>query len=126
MIGKPSWAQFDFEGGGLQAAQLAYRRRSRKPWVARLWWLLLFPLMAHRVYLQGVRGWPWVLGMLALVVVSGFVSPYVLVLPVAFQVADVFKLDAMLSEANRRIRQEVFLRSDVAPAPHFDDPALNP
>ncbi len=125
------WQALDLEGGGLQHlnSELA-RRRRRLPLAFALW--LLFPLGAHRFYLDSPRtalGLP-VLTALSLLGAALFPPAAVagLVALAFWGIADLFWIPRRVPAVNKALRVALFMAGDAAPPPGYrgrygdDDP----
>ena len=118
-----SWKKLDLEGAGLQHVNIVLARRLKKrPAAYGLW--LLFPLGAHRFYLEerigaSVYG---ALSALALILWLTLHTRYALaplLAALAFAVYDLLWIDRRLVALNKKIRMNLYLRAGAAPPPGY-------
>ena len=118
-----AWRRLDLAGGGLQEANRELARNLRRRGTAYALWLL-FPVGAHRFYLAEPRGG------LAYIVASGLVT--VILVPgwtlaalgvCAFMVApalfDLWWIDRRVTDLNKRLRMQAYLRPVPGAPPGF-------
>ena len=108
-----AWQRFDFEGGGLQSANLVLARALRKRGVAYILWVF-FPLGAHALYLRApVRAAIYVLLSLLLAGVwfssAASWSAVPLAGLVAFALYDLWWIDRRVVTLNKEIRMRVYM-----------------
>lgn len=116
----PSWKQIDLAGGGLQSANIRLARLLKRRHIAYAL-LLLFPVGAHRLYLEDRRGaLLYCLGSAAAILsVSAGAAPVAYALGavlLARALFDVRWIDNALTRINKRLRVEVYM-SQTAGAP---------
>lgn len=127
----PSWKQKNLAGGGLQSANIRLARLLKRRRTAYAL-LLLFPLGAHRVYLEDRRGaLLYCLGSVAAAVslISGaaLVSSALAALLAGAALLDIRWIENAVVRINKRLRIEVYMsQTDGAPAGYqgrfVDDP----
>jgi hypothetical protein len=127
----PSWKEMDLAGGGLQSANIRLARLLKRRRIAYAL-LLLFPVGAHRLYLEDRRG--------ALLYCVGSAAATLSLLagaaPLAYAVGvallarallDVRWIDNALTRINKRLRIEVYMGQTAgAPAGYQGRFAGNP
>lgn len=107
------WRELDFEGGGLQAANLRLARTLRRRNIA--WGLLLvFPLGAHRWYLGerlSAPLFPLLTAAAATFALMGWTTAALLKLLAlgALLAYDILTLERRITAANKRLRMAVYL-----------------
>ena len=116
----PSWKQKNFGGGGLQSANIRLARLLKRRRVAYPL-LVLFPLGAHRLYLEDRRGsLLYCLGSAALavslIVGAGPLAWALAALLVGAALLDIRWIEKALVRINKRLRMEVYM-SQTAGAP---------
>ncbi len=127
-----TWKRLDLEGGGLQTLNLRLARALRRRRTAYLLWLL-FPLGAHRAYLDDRRGSLGYGALTAAAAVLGLAWGWQAALvPAALLAAaaarDLWWIDRRLVELNKHIRMAAWLGHGAAPPPGWkgrpldDDP----
>lgn len=114
-----AWKKIDLEGAGLQALNLYLARRMKRRGTAYLLWLL-FPLGAHRFYLEERLGAAAYLGatLLALLLWAILSTPLAIVpvlLALGFALYDLVWIDRRVTAFNKRIRMELYLTTGAAP-----------
>lgn len=108
-----AWQKFDFEGGGLQSANLALVRALKKRYLAYILWVF-FPVGAHAAYLRAPRR------ALAYVLLSLLVVAAWAWLPIAafwvllgglcvLALYDLRWIDRRLIALNKEIRMHIYL-----------------
>lgn len=114
-----AWDKLDLEGGGLQSMNQQLVQRMRRRGTAYALWLL-FPLGAHRVYLQS-RGAALVyagLSAASLILWLALGSDWAL-LPFAaellFAFYDLLWIDRRVSELNKALRMSLYMGTGAAP-----------
>jgi hypothetical protein len=118
-----SWKKLDLRGAGLQALNLHLAQHLKRRRTAYLLWLL-FPLGAHRVYLEERIGsvvYP-ALTAIALMLWLAFGSALALVplaAALAFALYDLYWIDRRLTAINKQIRMELYLQGGNAPPPGY-------
>ena len=116
----PSWKQIDLAGGGLQSANIRLARLLKRRRIAYAL-LLLFPLGAHRLYLEDRRGaLLYCLGSAAVILsLSAGAAPVAYAAGAVLLVCTLFDvrwIDSALTRINKRLRVEVYM-SQTAGAP---------
>ncbi len=114
-----AWKKIDLEGAGLQTLNLYLSRRMKKRRTAYLLWLL-FPLGAHRFYLEERLGATAYLGttLLALLlwaVLDTLLAVGPLLLAFGFALYDLIWIDRRVTAFNKRTRMELYLTTGAAP-----------
>lgn len=114
-----AWKKIDLEGAGLQALNLYLARRMKRRGTAYLLWLL-FPLGAHRFYLEERLGAAAYLGatLLALLLWAILSTPFAVVpllLALGFALHDLVWIDRRVTAFNKRIRMELYLTTGAVP-----------
>ena len=113
-----AWKKIDLEGGGLQAVNQRLSQLLRRRRLAYGLWLL-FPLGAHRFYLESRRGGLVYLGLtvLSLAFWFGF-GGEAAVLPLGaallFALYDLFWIDRRITALNKTIRVRLYMGMDAA------------
>lgn len=116
-----SWKKLDLGGGGLQSANLVLVQRLKRRGRAYAWWLL-FPLGAHRFYLNESGAWlyPVATGAALLLAQNYPAAAWVVgVLLLAAGLYDLLRIDRRVTEINKRIRMETYLRPGNTMPPDF-------
>lgn len=127
----PSWKQIDLAGGGLQSANIRLARLLKRRRIAYAL-LLLFPVGAHRLYLEDRRGaLLYCLGSAAAILsLSADAAPVAYAVGVALlarALLDVRWIDNALTRINKRLRIEVYMSQTAgAPADYQGRFAFNP
>lgn len=115
-----AWEKIDLEGAGLQAVNQQLVRRLKRRRSAYLLWLL-FPLGAHRVYLESRPG-SLVYAALTAFALVAWIAPVDwrwALLPVTaalgFALYDLFWIDRRVVEINKQLRMAAYLGGGAAP-----------
>lgn len=115
---KKAWKTIDLEGGGLQYVNQRLSHLMKRHAPAYAWWLL-FPLGAHRYYLNAYTSALIYPGLSALALLGGFTlhSTWAL-LPlfaaVGFGLYDLFWIDRRIVSLNKQIRMRICLGTGTA------------
>ncbi|QKT04570.1 NINE protein [Ectothiorhodospiraceae bacterium 2226] len=113
-----AWKDIDLAGGGLQALNARLTRQMKRRPTAYAWWAL-FPLGAHRFYLNEPRGGAAYLALLALTLVGLLVAPVLALVPLAlmvlFALYDLVWIDRRVVSFNKELRMAAFLGGGAAP-----------
>ncbi|MDE2090207.1 MAG: TM2 domain-containing protein, partial [Gammaproteobacteria bacterium] len=118
-----SWKKHDLEGAGLQQVNIVLASRLKKRAAAYGLWLL-FPLGAHRLYLEeriGASAYG-ALSALALILWLTLPTRYALaplLAALAFAAYDLLWIDRRLVALNKTIRMNLYLRAGAAPPPGY-------
>ena len=118
-----AWKTLDLAGGGLQEANRILARVLRRKRTAYLLWLL-FPVGAHRFYLAHARGGLAFAGGSAMLLAAGLAgwtagAWIVASALAAFALLDLRWIDRRLTELNKRLRMQAYLRPVPGAPPGF-------
>ncbi len=109
-----AWEKLDLEGSGLQGANRRLVRRLKKPITAYLLWFL-FPLGAHRIYLEKKIPALAYAGLSALSAVlylshAGWIAVAPAVIAIGWALYDLVWIDRRITRLNKQIRMAEYLR----------------
>ncbi len=118
---KKAWKTIDLEGGGLQHVNQRLSRSMKRHAPAYAWWLL-FPLGAHRYYLNAYASGLIYPGLSALALLGGFTLHSIWALPpllvtIGFGLYDLFWIDRRIVSLNKQIRMRICLGTAGTAAP---------
>ncbi len=126
----PAWQKLDLEGGGVQSANLRLVQHLKQRKIAYFLWLL-FPVGAHRIYLDDLPLALGYTGLTALAIILRLSLPGAAwaLIPAAaavlWAVYDLVWIERRVTRLNKRIRLAEYLRpGNQAPAGfrgHFTD-----
>ncbi|HQU16927.1 MAG: hypothetical protein B7Z66_00975 [Chromatiales bacterium 21-64-14] len=118
-MGRGTWKSIDLEGAGLQSLNVRLARRLKRRRTAYLLWIL-FPLGAHRLYLEERYGSITFMALTALSLILALaLGPWnasIGVLPaVGLALFDLFWIDRRITSVNKRLRMELYLGAGATP-----------
>lgn len=118
-MGRRTWKSIDLEGAGLQSLNVRLARRLKRRRIAYLLWIL-FPLGAHRLYLEERYGSIVFMSLTALSLILGLaLGPWIAsigALPeLGLALFDLFWIDRRVTTVNKRLRMELYLGAGATP-----------
>mgnify|MGYP001095667400 CR=1 FL=1 len=113
-----AWKQIDLEGGGLQDVNVRMARmRKTRPMAYGLW--LLFPLGAHRIYLEAPRSSLIYVALSAATAILWLALGWPGLLPLAaevgFALVDLVWIDRAVTRVNKALRVGLFMGAGATP-----------
>ncbi len=115
-----AWEKLDLQGAGVQSLQIRLQKLQKKPLWAYLYWCL-FPLGAHRFYLEAAWAWTFPLVTAAVVVLAVFGLAWeaaaVGALMLAVALWDLSRISQWISTYNKELRKASWFARQTPAAP---------